>query len=188
MTVEEIFKDISTHMIKGIMIHEQMADYYDFLGLRGYKRAHEYHAFCEMKYYRKLHRYFINHFNRLIGEEIFENPDVIPSSWYRYTRQEVDANTKRSAVRSGIEKWVAWEQETKDLYEKMHKELMEIGEVAAAEKIACFVKAVDDELKQAHRKHINLVTADYSIEYILMEQDCLHDKYKGKMGDIFDKH
>ena len=181
MTVEEIFRDLSTHGIKGVMLHEQMADYYDFLNLHGYKRCHEYHMFCEMKALRKLHRYFINHFNRLIEEDAFENPDAIPSSWYRYKRQDVDANTKRSAVKSGIEKWVSWEEETKDLYQKMYKELMDIGEVAAAKKVACMVHDVDCELKWAQRKHIDLVTADYSISYIMGEQNYLHDWYVDKM-------
>lgn len=181
MTAEEVFKTMSSHMIKGIMIHEQMSDYYDFLNLHGYKRCHEYHMHCEMKNMRKLHRYFINHFNRLIEEDQIANPDSIPSSWYRYTRQEVDVNTKRSAVKTGIEKWVAWEQETKDLYQKMYKELCEIGEVAAAKKICKFIRDVDCELKWAQRKHLNLVTVDYDIGYILGEQDHLHDWYKEKM-------
>ena len=181
MEVSEIYKTLSSHMVKGVMIHEQMSDYYDFLNLHGYKRCHEYHAKKEFRAMRKLHRYFINHFNKLIEEEIIENPDVIPSSWYRYSRQEVDANTKRNAVKSGIEKWVAWESETKDLYEKMHKELMEIGEVAAANKLSCYIHDTDCELKWAQRKHIDLLTSDYSIGYILGEQDHLHDWYKRKM-------
>ena len=186
MSVDEIFRELSSHITKGVMLHEQMSDYYDFLNLHGYKRCHEYHAKCEMKYLRKLHRYYINHYNRLIEEEPIQNPDAIPSSWYRYTRQEVDANTKRSAVKSGIEKWVAWEQETKTLYEKAYKDLMELGEVAAANKLSCYVHAVDKELKWAQRTHINLVTADYDIGYILGKQDYLHDWYKEKMEH--DKH
>ena len=181
MTVEEIFKRLSSHMIEGVMLHDQMADYYDFLNLRGYKRCHEYHAHKEMCDMRCLHRYFINHFNRLIEEDTIPNPNIIPSSWYRYTRQEVDANTKRQAVKQGIEKWVAWETETKDLYQQMYRELMDIGEVAAAEKVSCFICSVDKELKWAQRKHINLVAADYSIGYILGEQDHLHDWYVKKM-------
>ena len=181
MTVEEIFRTVSTHMIKGVMVHEQLADYYDFLNLHGYKRCHEYHMHKEMKSLRKLHRYFINHFNRLIEEEQFDNPDVIPSSWYRYTRQEVDVNTKRNAVKSGIEKWVAWEEDTKKLYAKMYTELMTIGEVSAAEKIGCFLSDVDCELKMAQRYHIDLVTSDYSISYILGHQKHKHDYYLRKM-------
>ena len=54
MTYEEIFSNISAHMIKGIMFHAQMADYFDFLGLKGYKRLHEYHYFDESIMFRKL--------------------------------------------------------------------------------------------------------------------------------------
>ena len=43
MTVEEIFSKISQRMIGGLMFHEQMSNYYDFLNLRGYKKCHEYH-------------------------------------------------------------------------------------------------------------------------------------------------
>lgn len=181
MTVDEIFKRISSHMVEGVMLHEQMADYYDFLNLHGYKRCHEYHMHCEMKQLRRLHRYYINHFNRLIEEEPSTNPDAIPASWYRYTRQDVDTNTKRQAVKTGIEKWVAWETTTKDLYENMYRELMELGEVAAAKKVSCLICDVDLELKWAQRRHINLLASDYSINYILGEQDRLHDHYLKKM-------
>ena len=181
MTVDEIFKNLSSHIVRGVMIHTQLSDYYDFLNLHGYKRCHEWHCKKEMHMMRRLHRYFINHYNRLIEEDAIENPDVIPSSWYRYKRQEVDINTKRSAVKSGIEKWVSWESETKDLYQKMYKELMDLGDVAAAKKICKLVKSTDCELKWAQRKHINLVAADYSMSYILGEQDYLHDWYKDKM-------
>ena len=78
MTVEEIYSEISAHMIKGIMMHSQLADYYDFLGLGGYKRCHEYHYLEETMYHRKLNRYFINHHNKLIPEMEVEDPKVIP--------------------------------------------------------------------------------------------------------------
>ena len=34
MTVEEIFKELATHALKGMMVHEEMCNYYDFLGLK----------------------------------------------------------------------------------------------------------------------------------------------------------
>ena len=186
MTVPEIFKEISSHMIYGIMFHAQQADMYDFLNLRGYKRMSEYHLFCEMKNMRKLHRYYLNHFNKLIEEDDVENPNVIPMSWYNYSRQDVDTNTKRTSVKTGVEAWVDWEIRTKEMYEDMYKELIEVGEVAAAKMLCCFVHDVDKELKHAQRYHINLKSVDYSIDYILFEQDRLHDCYKKKMREIFD--
>lgn len=177
-----IFKELSAHMVKGLMLHDQMADYYDFLNLHGYKRCHEYHAKCEMEGYRHLHRYYINHFHRLVEEDNVPNPDAIPASWYRYSRQEVDTGTKRTAVKAGIEKWVAWEKETKSFYERMYHELEEAGEIASANFLCGYIKAVDKELKWAERKHIDLATVDYDIGYIMGQQDHLHDWYMEKMG------
>ena len=74
-----------------------------------------------------------------------------------------------------------------ELYEKMYKELIEINEVAAAKKLCCYIHDVDCELKWAQRKHINLVSSDYSIGYILGEQDHLHDWYKKRMKH-YDKY
>ena len=187
MTVEEIFKELSKHMIYGIMFHSQQADYYDFLNLHGYKRMSEYHLFCEMKSMRELHRYYLNHFNKLIEEDEIDNPNVIPTNWYRYARQDVDVNTKRNAVKTGMESWVSWEEKTKDTMEAMYKELFDLGEIAAAEKISHFIYDVDKELKQAQRRHLTLNVVDYSMDFIEFEQDNLHDKYKDKMEKVL-KH
>ena len=102
-------------------------------------------------------------------------------------RQDVDANTKRNAVRSGLEKWIAWEKETKELYERMYKELIEIGEVASACKIKRFLKNVDKELKKAQRYQLNKMAVDYDMVTIIGEQEKMHDDYKNKtrfVGDI----
>ena len=40
MTVEEIFKNLANHMIKGLILHSELANYYDFLNLTGYKKCH----------------------------------------------------------------------------------------------------------------------------------------------------
>lgn len=184
MTVEDIFRKLSAHMIKGVMLHEQMANYYDFLNLHGYKRCHEYRTLEEMCGLRKLHRYYVNHYDRLIPEDKVDDPEAIPASWYKYARQDVDITTKKNAVRLGIDKWVEWEIETKDLYQKMYKELMDLGEVASANKIACWVVDVDKELKHANRKAITLKSVDYNLDYVCMEQDELHDKYKKKIKNL----
>lgn len=37
MQVIDAFAKVSDHMIEGMMMHEQMADYHNFLGLEGFK-------------------------------------------------------------------------------------------------------------------------------------------------------
>lgn len=184
MIVEEIFTKLKTHMLEGMVFHDQLSRYYDFLNLKGYKRCHEYHYFEETIGYRKLCRYFMNHYHMFIPYEDMTDPHVIPDAWHRYTRPEVDSNTKRQAVKNGVEHWVKWERETKKLYQEMYKELMNIDEVAAAEKILCYIKDVDCELKHAERKHIDLEAINYDLPTIVIEQHELHEKYRKKLESL----
>lgn len=181
MTVEEIFTKLSTHMIKGFMLHENLANYYDFLNLGGYKRCHEYHMMKEMCSYRSLCRYYINNYQKLIPEEHFDNPEVIPESWYKYRRGDVDPSTKRSAVMTGLTKWVEWERETKRFYQEMYTELLNLGEIASASKIQEFVLDVTCELKKAERYWLNKEATSYDMNEIVAEQKTKHDKYKKKL-------
>lgn len=162
------------------MFHEQFANYYDFLALRGYKRCHEYHFFEETCAFRSLNRYFINHYGKLIPAEKVEDPKVIPDNWYKYTRQAVEPATKVAAVKNGLQSWVEWEKETKSLYEQMYGELMELGEVAAATKVHELICNADCELKKTERYHLSKKAADFSIADIMADQEHMHDKYKKK--------
>lgn len=184
MTVEEIYKELAEHMIKGLMIHDQLADYYDFLGLKGYRKCHEYHYLDEACNYRKLCKYFVNHHNKLIHIDEIDNPEVIPESWYKYTRQDVDSNTKKNAVKTGLRIWVEWERDTKELYEQMYKELIDINEVASACIIKCFVEDVDHELEKAEKYQLYKEAVDYSLSHIIGEQEDKCKKYERKLEEL----
>lgn len=181
MDIKEIYSEIAERMIKGMMIHEQLANYYDFLGLKGYKRCHEYHYLKETCSYRGVCRYFINHHNMLIPEPEFDSPEIIPETWYNHVRSDVDASTKKNAVKTGLAKWLEWETDTKRLYERLYKEAMEIGEVASACKIKCLVKDVDCELKNVERYYLNKEATNYDLGGIIAEQKSKHRKYQHKM-------
>ena len=182
MTTNDVFNSLSTHMIKGMMIHEQLANYYQFLGLHGYKRCHDYHFIHESKCFRKLNRYFIDHQYALIKENSIEDPKIIPDSWFQHETTDLDENDITEGVKSGIQKWVMWEKETKLLYSNMYLELVRNGCVSGAEFVSKhLLKDVDHELKKASREWIKLTSANFDILFILGEQKSIHDKYKKKM-------
>lgn len=178
MTVEEIFNKLASHMVEGIMYHDDMAKAYDFLGLSGFARCHDYHHICETKNYRKLSHYYATHFHKLIKLEQLDQPKIIPDNWYKYTTPDVDVATKRNAVKDLMAKWVSWEKETKTLYQSMRQELCAIGEVAAALYLECFIYDVDEELTWAQKKWIKFETLGYDIGAIIQCSDALHKKYK----------
>ena len=125
MTIEEIFGHLSAHMVEGIMTHSQLADYYNFIGLKGYAKCHEYHYMCENKGFRNLSHYLLEHHNKLVPELSSSNPNVIPDSWFNYSRQDVDTATRKTAIQLGAETWVNWERKTKMLYQNMYNEFEE---------------------------------------------------------------
>lgn len=184
MTIEEIFSNISTHMAKGLLIHNQMASLYGFLNLKGYQKCHEYHYYEETCNYRHLQNFFLSHCNKMIHENSIEQPDIIPNNWYKFTKKEVDVNNKRSAVKDLMKKWVEWEKETKTLLELSYKQLYELNEINCAIEIMYFIKDVGKELVDAQETYINLESMGYDIVYIIDRQPDLYTQYCKKIKEI----
>lgn len=184
MTASEVFSKISSHMVEGMMLHEKMADYYDFLGLMGFKRIHEYRFLKDAADMRGVHRYFINHFNMLLQDnEIYQDWNI-PKSWNGHTRNEVKSDTKRNSIIAGMEKWAGWEHETKKLYEQCYIELCDLDEVAAACKVKELIMDADMTAKCADRLNIKLKGMDYDMPTIYILQDEIHSEYDEKTKGI----
>ena len=185
MTIDEIFGKIASHMIEGLMFHSQMAEYYEFLGLNGYSQCHEYHYLEETRAYHKIAISFIDCFNKLLPNVQAADPGLIPANWYKYSRMDVDMNTKRNAVKAGLEKWVAWERETKALYQKMYQEALNIGEIAAAKRIYHLIEDVTEELKSAEQYLLNKRAMDYDMVNIIEEQTKQKEYYDVQCRSLF---
>lgn len=186
MTVEEIFNKIAVHMRKGLDIHEQLVFIYNFLNLKGYKKCHEYHFFEETHAYRYLIDFYFDTYHKLISFDNLEKTQLIPATWYKHTKEDVDTSTKRNGVKEAMRHWVEWEKEAKKLWEESYQQLCELNEIYAAAKIMDFLKNTSEELNYAEAKQNCLESANYDMIYILDEQDFIYEKYKEKMRCIFD--
>lgn len=184
MTAIEIFSQINDRQIKALMFHNQMADYFDFLGLNGFKRVHEYQYFAESVAMRGIHRYVINHTNRLLLNNNTVNPNAIPATWNNYCRFDVDAGTRKSAVKEAFQKYYDWEYETLHFYECKFKELSELGCIAYTNKVMELIKDTDKELKHIARSIIKYKAADWDMTLIEEEQDAIHEHYKEKTKNL----
>ena len=184
MTALEVFEQIDNRQIQALMFHTQMADYFDFLGLNGFKRMHEYRFLKECAENRGVHRYVLNHINKLLKDNGVANPKAIPVNWYNYSRLDVDASTRKNSVRDAFIKWHEWETQTKSFLEKKFKELTENGNIACANKVNELICNSDQELKIITRKVLKYKSIDWDMTYIEMEQDELHEHYKNKTKEI----
>lgn len=171
MTVEEIFTELSAHMIQGLMFHDQMNSYYLFLGLNKYACDHEWHYREESESYLRLKQHYFRYHNKLIKDkEIDADLEVIPRSWYNYERKDVDISTKRNAVKEGYEKWIKWEISTKELYQKAYKDLVFLGEVVDAQMVNELLSKVTEELACAQEEYLNKNMLDFNISTIVADQ------------------
>lgn len=183
MTVDESFGAISDRMIGGIMLHMQLFNYFNFLGLKGYAECQKYRYYDENKSYVDLCDYYINHHNKLIVEKKIENKSIIPEDWYMFTRFNVDPNIRKTAIKTGVEQWVKWERGTKVMLEQHYQNLINLNEVAIAEKLGEMIKHVDDELAHAEKKLLFLKTVDYNISDIMNEQEEVYQHFKKKVKE-----
>lgn len=177
-TTEDVFAEVNARYIAALMLHDQMADYFDFLGLHGYKRLHEHQYYEESRERRKLNRYYINHHGRLIPNRFTGTVAMIPDGWLTANQISVGRGTKQKAVEDGFNAYRDWEAETKKLYESYSQKLRELGEVADAVFLESMVKDVSEELKRLERIITDLISAGYDMVYVVESQKKLHDKYK----------
>lgn len=184
MTIDEIFTTIGRTMVEGLMFHSQLCDYFCFLGLKGYSKCQKYHYFEESCNYKKLGHYYLKHFGKIILEEGFNNPKVIPETWIKYTRADVNMQIRKSSIQNGFEKWVHWETDVKKTYESMYNELIKLNETAAALELKKYLEDVDEELAKATQKWLELKATDWDISLIMEEQKDYYKKYSKKIKEV----
>lgn len=184
MTASEIFGRINAHQIEGVMLHSQLAEYFGFLNLCGYQRQQQCQAMSEFYEHQNTVLYFVSRFNHLLPKVTAKDPEIIPDDWRGYTRQQVNAGTKRKAVRDAFSRWQSWETETKKLCEQAYADLHEIGEVAAACEVKRLVQSVACELERVESQRITLECLDYDLAAICAEQDKLLTRYSLNYGIV----
>ena len=180
MSEYTIFNDIVIRQIEGVMMHTDLADIFDFMGLHGFKREQEYHALSEFCSMRGVSRYAINHINQIPNSKGAKQKEIIPANWYNATRFQVSESDRKGKLKELYTKWQEWEKETKSLYEEKYKELIEIGAVASALKIKELVCDVDKELKCIDRCIIEYSAIGWDMSYIMYKQCDIHADYEQK--------
>lgn len=187
MPFEEICKLVAQRLLQGCMNHEQFANYYDFLGLEGYSVFHEYHFFEQMFGYRQFITYYIDHQDKLVQDfspSSLSSFNIVPDNWYGYTRDDVDTNTRRNAVKSGLEKYIRWEKETKKFLEDMYSQAIQQGFISISIQIKKHIKSVESQIKHANKTYLEIKATEYDMPTIVAKQDYLIKKYTKKLRQI----
>ena len=183
--VENIYNILNEHMCKAVAFHEQLADYFCFLGLHGYKRMLEYQYMVECAEKRKLHRRYIDVHKKILPVKQVQIPIFIPTDWSRYTVEDIDDTVVSKFVRAALNEWKNWEEKTKDLYEEQCEVLRNAGLVSDYNFVEGMIEDVEKEIKKVMRIIESLNGTGYDATMIHSMQDKYHEKYKKKYEDHF---
>ena len=136
-------------MVEGLMIHDQLSQIFCYLGLYGYERLHVKQYEEESASYREIMREYILSYDNILPACKVTNPDVIPSVIVNQARCELRGSTRKQLIEECFCKWIEWESDTKNLYQKLYFELMEAKDVSSAAKLSDRIQDVSDELIRA---------------------------------------
>lgn len=183
-TCTEIFSEILSRQVFAMMFHDQMAVYFDFLGLCGFKRMHEYQYFSETVAYRCTERFFISHHNEIALVGATHNPGMIPTDWLRHNRFDVTAAIKKRSVKEAFEEYREWEQNTVEALSTYIKALKDKGMPEDANFIEGILEETSKELKCLEGMMLKMNSVEYDLKSIEDFQWHLHKKYKKKLKKI----
>jgi len=169
---QAIFSELNSHMLQGLMMHDQLYRLFLFLRLYKFAKFHKKQYREEDKAYKKLNKYYICKQNKLIPDiPVNVTSIVIPLDWQTKTRFDISPNEIRDAVRLAISIWADWERKTKELYSQAYMGLLNTGYTAEAEHVVKLLRAVDKELSEAEDLQLRLNAIDYDIIEIMDMED-----------------
>lgn len=185
MTVNEIFSTLSTHMIQGMMVHEQLMNSYRFLSLPGYAKCHEYHYLEETIGHIRLLEFATNRYDFLISPGKPNDPDIIPEHWYyNERRQGIPIEQKVEAIAASFDEWIRWESETLQLYKDSYTYLLSANEIDVAEFVKDYIVDVSSELIFAKNEQLAKESMNYDMTSIVEEQEAYEKRYAKKLRKL----
>lgn len=186
MTCEGLYVEMSNRITSAVMMHADMADYFSFLGMHGFKRVHEYQYLTESIGRNRLHREYIDIHNKIIPDnyDIRSRASVIPKDWVKYTRSDIDDSVTPKFVRHAMEIYRDWEKETVEMYSCIYCMMLENMWVSDADIVKEYINDAQYELKKIYRLIEELQDTGYDTVYMVEMQKKIHDTYRNKIREI----
>ena len=184
MSVTDIFQQMASHMIEGMMVHEQLMNSYLFLSLPGYAEMHKYHYLSESIGYIRLCEYISDHYEMAVPSGRPSDPGIIPTSWKDASKDSITPKIRREAMEGGLHDWIDWETDTVKLYSKLYEELLTMQEVPASEFVKKYALDAEEEIVYARQELLHKQAMDFDPTFIYEEQPTLVKLFRHKIKKI----
>lgn len=177
-TCYDIFKEVNDRQITALMFHDQMADLFWFLHLKGFAQMHEHQFLCESKGHRMTKKHYLKEHNKLLPDGELKDPDVLPDDWLKYTRADVTNQIRGQYIEKALTMYKQWECDTKAMYEAAVSELIAMGNICDAKFVYRLVKDVAEELCMLEELYAKMRMHDDILSGAVGMQHWLYEKYE----------
>lgn len=146
----DVFKDVIRNMVEGTMFHNQMIQYFEYLGLSGFAELQKIRFEDENNEMVKLQRYIVEVYGVVVGDINPDSRNYIPQEWSENLRESLENGQVWEYVKFGVETWKDWESKSRDLYGKRYFELSDLRDAGGSEQIMEVVKETEREMRFAY--------------------------------------
>jgi hypothetical protein len=160
MNCKEVLLSIIQRQTEGLMYHDEMTDYYAFLNLDYLKHLHKHQTKEELEALRDTKCLFISTFG-MLPFYTATDPKVIPADWRTKSNTEITEASLRALVKSSLNQYLIWEQETCEIYKnaaKVFKDNMNFP----LYRVTCeLIEDVQKEINKIQKMMVDAAACDY---------------------------
>lgn len=172
---EEHFTKILNLKLEGVMFHDEMADVFAFLNLKGFMKLHKKQMFDELEETCKIKKYYLGHYHKMLKANPNSNINVYPVSWVGHSNMEIDAATIKNYTKNMLEQYLKWEESVKKELSGIADEFYSKHQMEDFNMVYELIKDVNQEIIFIQDIMLKLKMTDYdSHDIVHMQKKICH--------------
>ena len=164
MDCKEAMLSVIRRQTEGVMYHDEMVDYYTFLNLNVLKNVHKKQTKEELCNLQKIKCDFITTFG-ILPVYTATDPKVIPAEWKTKTTKDVDEASLKVLIKSSLNDYLNWEEQTCDVYKSVAHILKENMHFPLYRKVCDLIEEVENEKQKVKNLITEAATCGYHPSY-----------------------
>lgn len=180
---EEHFIKILNLKLEGVMFHDEMADVFAFLNLKGFMELHKKQMFEELEETCEIKKYYLKHYHKMLKANPNSNINVYPASWAGHSNMEIDAATIKNYTKNMLEQYVRWEENVKKELTVIADEFYSKHQMEDFNMVFELIQDVNHEISFINDIMLKLKMTDYDSKDIVHMQKKIRHMLKEEDDD-----
>lgn len=183
----ELMGKINDNYHMAICAHKELADIYDFIGLKGYSLWHEFNYLSEILTQRKIKNYITKTYKILLPDRLPVSADISEKLLSGKNRKELKPEKIFEITKETFRIYLEWEETTLQGYQRAAKQIFDSGDTSTFNFVSKLVKSVKAELDYVTDKAIELTAMDWDMTVIVDEQKTYVERYEYLIDNLLGK-